>query len=104
MTTSPHPPSWITGIPTPSPFAVDGLSPEEDAAYEAFQEEEAAIHEGRATRLLRCFICYLEQTGQPDYTQRSELSPLRGVMRSHCTWWHADPTEVYVLSCGHTII
>jgi hypothetical protein len=68
-------------------------------------EEEEAIAQGRATALMRCYLCHLEATGQPDLdsNQRTSPSPLRGVMREH-TVNPADPTAAFTLTCGHTLI
>jgi hypothetical protein len=65
-----------------------------------FHEALAAVHEGRATDLMRCYLC------EPDVSKRFETGagPLRGVVRNYVTNQRQDATEAYVLTCGHTVI
>lgn len=77
--------------------------------YRAFEEAQYAEHIGAATHLTRCYLCYLEQTGESDMTPNSDLGPLRGVVRSGSVRTHpyhpeADVYATLTLTCGHTII
>lgn len=85
--------------------SVTGLTADEEAARDAYDaaydEEQTALEEGRAVRLHHCYLCYLAETGQPD--EVGDLGPLRGVVRTRIGGG-SDPTEVYVLTCGHSII
>jgi hypothetical protein len=75
-----------------------------DLTQDEFYAELDAIWEGRATRLVHCYLCFLEETGKPDFSQRGDRGPLRGVARTF-TGGGSDPTEVLVLvPCGHEII
>lgn len=65
--------------------AVPSLLSSEDE----FLEGLSAVHEGRATDLMRCYLCADE--------------PLRGVVSMRVVD-RADPTEAYTLTCGHVVI
>jgi hypothetical protein len=74
-----------------------------DMAHAA--EVQEAVDEGRATDLLRCYICHLEQTGKPDMTEHAIRSPLRGIQRTRTINERQDPTAAYeLIPCGHVII
>ena len=64
-------------------------------------EEQLAIEEGRATEVVNCYLCYLEQTGKADYT--GKLGPFRAVVNRGTTPGF-DPYATQKLSCGHTLI
>lgn len=77
-----------------------------DAGYRAFCDEQEAIHEGRATQLVHCYLC------EPDVNKRldKDAGPLRGVQRhtegrTHPTHPEADVYDVlHLIPCGHAII
>ena len=76
-------------------------APDDTPEYRAFEEEQLAIHEGRATQLVRCYMCL------PPGPLRMALDagPLRGIVRRGITNERQDPTTTYELApCGHTII
>lgn len=80
--------------------ALDAYDPAEaDPAYLAFCEEQAAIHDGTATELVRCYLC------EPNVNLRlaKDAGPLRGVLARSVTGG-SDPTEMLSLSCGHEVI
>lgn len=58
---------------------------------EEFDEMFTAIEEGRACRLMSCYLC----PGPP--------WPQRGLVRTNLVQKLFDPTETYTLTCGHTI-
>jgi hypothetical protein len=75
------------------------------AAQEADFERETAVQEGRAMDIVGCYICHLEQTGKPDFSERAIHSPLRGVQRTRTVMERFDPTTAYELvPCGHVVI
>jgi hypothetical protein len=87
-----------------------GCQSEED-----FFEEAEAIHNGTATQLIHCYLCYLEATGKADTTPKADLGPLRGVVKEGTCYgfnlqasrrqgFDGDPYASYKLSCGHVII
>lgn len=51
-----------------------------------------------------CYLCFLEQTGRPDMSERGDQGPLRRVLGHSITEAHRDPTDVLHLDCGHAII
>jgi hypothetical protein len=78
----------------------DGICAAE-VAEEFRYEEELAIHEGRATELMHCYMC------EPDVTKRFEKNagPLRGVGKSKTLEAHRDPTTaLQMIPCGHWLI
>jgi hypothetical protein len=89
--------------------------PYDTPEYLAYCEEEEAIHEGRATRLTHCYLCFLEATGKADMSPKSDQGPLRGVLSEGTAYgfdrrasarqgFDGDPYSALRLSCGHTII
>lgn len=68
-------------------------------AMRRFEEEMYAELIGAATKLVRCYLCPLQVT--PMTPKGGER--LRGVVHTY-TSLREDPTEVYVLTCGHTVI
>lgn len=82
----------------------DGVEPwHDDPAYLAFQAEQEAIHDGLATELVHCYLCWLEATGTADCSPRQDQGPLRGVVGHGCTGGF-DPYATVKLTCGHTLI
>ena len=71
--------------------------------YQAFLDEEEAIHTGRAVQLTHCYLCYLEATGKPDFSPKQDQGPLRGIIRRSVSSG-SDPYEVQHLNCGHGLI
>lgn len=76
-----------------------------EQTYEEYEAEMEAIHNGTATELIACSVC-AHAAHKPKW--RIDLlddvtGPLRGVVRSYVSKGH-DPYQVYVLTCGHTII
>ena len=71
--------------------------------YDEYCEEQEAIWAGRATELVHCYLCFLEDAGTADMSPRADQGPLRGVLKRTCPP-SPDPTEVLHLSCGHAII
>lgn len=76
--------------------------------YERYEQESWMHHlmlqAGLLTELTRCYLCYLEATGEADMTEHSEKSPLRGIISETTAFQATDPTAAYKLTCGHTII
>lgn len=79
------------------------MNPDEEDAYLAWLDGQAAIREGRATDLARCYLCHLETWGVADTTRDSIASPLRGII-AEVTTPGPDPYAALKLTCGHTII
>lgn len=72
--------------------------------YEEHMDACTAVDEGRATDLVRCYLCYLHQTGRPDMSPNADQGPLRGVLGHFTTNTRQDPTDAVILTCGHSII
>lgn len=76
-------------------------------AYRLHCDEQDAIHEGLATELTNCYLCYLEATGE---VAKDGQGPLRGIarhstMRTHRTHPEADSYDVlHLIPCGHSLI
>lgn len=78
------------------------LYDEEVARDEAEYEAWYAVQAGRATALMRCYLCALDQGHQG--LPSSDDGPLRGVLQER-TVDVADPTAAFVLTpCGHVVI
>lgn len=87
----------------------------DDPAYLAHREEQEAIEEGRATELVHCYLCFLEETGKADMSPRQDQGPLRGVVTHGTAYgfdraasarqgYDGDPYDMVRLTCGHSLI
>lgn len=83
--------------------------------YIAYCEEQEAIHEGRATQLVHCYLCYLDEHGKADMSPKADQGPLRGVVAERTVYgfdraasarqgYDGDPYAAVKLTCGHTLI
>jgi len=72
-----------------------GGQADDDPVFAAWCEEMTAIHEGRATELVRCDQCVPDGGGVD--------GPLRGMVGSRVSPG-PDRTAFYTLSCGHRVI
>lgn len=81
------------------------MDPAEAAAYDAWEAEQLAIHEGRATQLTHCYLCFADQTGTVDTSPKQDQGPLRGEGKTKTIAQNFDPTTaVQLIPCGHWII
>src|SRR5205814_5282592 len=99
------------------PLAVDAQRAEEAANFDRLRAEYTEFDPEREgqDRYLRdladfeddtahCYLCYLDEHGKPDTSEKMDQGPLRKVVRRSITAPNGDTTEVLHLECGHAII
>lgn len=77
-------------------------------SFEEYEQEQEAIHEGRATELTRCYMCLPFEDRVLDMFRdphEYSLAPLRGIRARNTNYNSPDPTEVLsLMPCGHKVL